>query len=249
MSQNAPEVKASESLAVKWSKRVGTRGFATCFSLAIGVLVVGLVWLTPAGERTPAAVGAIVQTGAVLIGLLSLVLIARQIRATAAQAAHVAAVNSALAYHQYFGDLITVQIRRQLAAVANDCGFAEARKKGEPMSPEAVKCIKDSPKHDSVVSSYLDEFEEFCAAIHAKLLNEDYAYGLEATRIIRTWAVFGPYILSSRTETQDFRTYVELERVATAWTERRRREDELEKNAARNRSAASGVQSVLPLDA
>lgn len=228
------------------SERVETGGFATWFAVGVGVLAIGLIWAIPADERSPAAIAAILQTGAILVGLLSLVLIARQIRTTAAQAAHVAAVNSALAYHQHFGDLITVEIKRQMAEVAERCGFKESRQKGEPISADAVKCLKDNPVHDSVVSCYLDEFEEFCGAIHAQLLNEDYAYGLEANRVIRAWAIFKPYVLNSRTETEDFRTYMELERVALRWKDRREAEDEEEANSARNRNAAKGVTSVLP---
>jgi hypothetical protein len=248
MSIDLPKKGSAGPFATWVSKGVESGGFATYFALAMGALVVVLVWLIPVSDRTPVAVAAVIQTGAVLIGLLSLVLIARQIRATAAQAASTAAVNSALAYHQYFGDLVTLEIRRQLSEVAIDCGFAEARKLGKPMCDKAVACIKANPEHDGVVSSYLDEFEEFCAAIHAKLLNEDYAYGLEATRIIRAWAVFGPFIVLTRKEKSDFRTYIELERVASSWTARRKREDEDEENAVRNRNAANGVKSVLPLD-
>lgn len=230
----------------KISERAETKAFATCLAVSVGVLVVVSIWLIPEQDRTVAAAMSVVQTGAVIVGLLSLVLIARQIRTTASQAAHSAAINSALTYHQYFGDLITVQVRRQLGHVANTCGFSNARKLGNPMDQDAVKCIKRSPNHDSVVAQYLDEFEEFCGAIHAKLLNEDYAYGLEGTRVIRAWDVFSPYILETRTETQDFRTYVELERIARSWTERRKAEDAKEANAKLNQDAAKGIQSVLP---
>lgn len=241
------EVRVASGGFFQWISSVSEmKGFATVFAFCVAVVVGVVIWMIPSEQRSVSAAMSVVQTGAVVVGLLSLVLIARQIRTTAAQAAHTAAINSALTYHQYFGDLITVQVRRQLSHVSNTCGFSDARKKGEPMDDNAVKCIKRSPNHDAVVAQYLDEFEEFCGAIHAKLLNEDYAYGLEATRIIRTWAVFKPYILATRKETEDFRTYVELERIAGSWTERRKAEDTKEANAKLNRDAANGIQSVVP---
>lgn len=207
---------------LEWvAHRVESRGFITVFALTVGACAAFLIWKLDPEARTPGGIAAIVQTAAVLVGLLSLILIAKQIRATAAQAANAAAISQSLAYHQFFGDLVTVEVHEKIRKAAAECGFADARKKGEPMSPAAVACIKENETHDAVVACYLDEFEEFCGAIHAGLLDADYAYGLEATRVIRTWKVFEPYVVACRGETGDHRTYLELETVAATWTDKR----------------------------
>jgi len=228
------------------ARTVDSRGFITAFAFVVGAVMVWSIVGLPEEHQTPSSIAAIIQTGAIVVGLLSLVLIARQIRATATQTASSAAISRALTYHQFFGDLITAEIRQKMEAAATSCGFKDARKSGEPMTQQAVKCIKEDPGHDGVVASYLDEFEEFCGAIHAGLLDEDYAYGLEATRVIRTWKVFSPYVQATRLETSDHRTYIELERIADAWLKRRADEDQRESDARAQRNAANGVKNRIP---
>lgn len=236
---------------LKWiAKTVDSRGFITIFALTVVGGTAGAIYFMPSGDRTATSIAAVVQTAAVLVGLLSLILIGRQIRSSASQAAHAAATAKALAYHQFFGDLITVESREKLEHVADECGFKDARKSGKEMTDASVLCVKAVPAHDAMLACYLDEFEEFCGAIHAGLLDEDYSYSLEATRIIRTWKVFKPYVLATRTETDDHRTYVELERIADSWTARRVAEDaraaEDKKKVRQLLIDAQGVKKAIP---
>lgn len=193
-------------------------------------------------SRTVPNVVLIVQTCLIAVGLLSLVFIARQVRIVREQARSDQVWRKTLSYHQFFGDLVTTEVREKIAKVATECGFLDARQNGEPISTDAVKKIKKSPKHDAVIATYLDEFEEFCGAVHAGLLDRDYAYTLEATRIIRAWRLFEPYVIATRLETRDHRTYIELERLGENWRERRKMDDDRDRKARLDLTASNGVK-------
>ncbi|MBB4726328.1 DUF4760 domain-containing protein [Xanthomonas arboricola] len=203
---------------VKWvSGLLGKKGFATSFAIGVIVAVGGIIWFLDPASRTVANVSAVVQSGAIIIGLLSIVLLSRQIRATADW-------SSVLSYHQFFGDLITVETRRQLQEVAVACGFQKSREDATPIVQESIKTLQANPAHSAVVAAYLDEFEEFAAAVHAGVVQERYAYRLEGNRLIRTWQVFGPYIEACRQRQKDAHCYLEIEKLGTSWHARRQSE-------------------------
>ena len=236
---------------LKWiAKVVDSRGFITLFSGTVAIGSAIAIFMMPAEDRSATSIAAVLQTAAVLVGLLSLILIARQIRASAWQAEHAAATAKALAYHQFFGDLITITTREQIEHVSEQCQFKDARKSGKEMTPAAVVLVKASPAHDAVVACYLDEFEEFCGAILTNLLDEDYSYKLEGNRVIRAWRVFKPYIEQARLDNDDPRTWLELQRVAERWADRRAKEDAQEEEDRRKvrelLANATGVQPAIP---
>lgn len=195
---------------------IGTRGFATLFALSVAVACGLVIWRMAPVDRTYVAIGAVIQTGALCIGLLSLVLIARQTRTTAS----LAKVNS---YHQFFGDLITTETRQKMFKLAEDCGFTAEFEEQRPLTESAVEALMKL-ENRPVISSYLDEFEEFSGAVHAGAVSEEYAYRLEATRIIRTWIVFEPFIRAVRAKMRDERCYLEIARLGSTWQSRRVKE-------------------------
>jgi hypothetical protein len=200
----------------KASRQVGTRGFATVFALTVAVGCALTVWFMTPEERNYASVAAVIQTGAICIGLLSLVLIARQTRTTAT----LSKINS---YHQFFGDLITTETRQRLRDLAETCKFTKEMEEQRPLTVESVNLLQ-KPENRPVMSSYLDEFEEFCGAVHAGAVSEEYAYRLEATRVIRTWVVFEPFIKAIRIKAENERCYREIARLASDWQARRVKE-------------------------
>lgn len=216
-------------------------------TVVICMAVVGtalLIYLLPSDQRTIVNILEIIQTAAIVVGLFSLALLSRQTRLSGAQAEHAAAVNHRLVYHQFFGDLVTANVREKLCQVAAACGCSEAFRLGTPLDGESVAKIMNDDSHHAVVVSYLDEFEEFCGAIYCGLLDEDYAYRLEGERITRLWAVFAPFIGEARKRCP--RAYWEVERLACQWIERRKAEDEAEQEAQRKRAAENGVQAGIP---
>ncbi|MNN38781.1 hypothetical protein D3C81_1527930 [compost metagenome] len=104
--------------------------------------------------------------------------------------------------------------------MAVDCGFVEQMDKQAAITDDSINKIFQHADR-SVLSSYLDDFEEFCGAVNAGVVNGDYAYKLESTRVIRIWVVFNPYIRKSRHNHNDERCYLEIERLGSAWKQRR----------------------------
>lgn len=204
----------------KASALVGTRGFATVFALTVAVVCGVVIWRMAPGERNYASVAAVVQTGAICIGLLSLVLIARQTRTTAT----LSKINS---YHQFFGDLITTETRQKMRELGEACKFTAEMEEQRPITPDSVALLQEHVNRP-VMSSYLDEFEEFCGAVHAGAVSEEYAYRLEATRVIRTWVVFEPFIKAMRSKAENERCYREIARLASDWQARRVKESSQE---------------------
>lgn len=170
----------------------------------------------------------IVELGLLALGLLSLFLIAEQTRLTAKW-------NKLLSYHQFFGELITSEMVSDLRKVAETCGFSEEMRQLKPIHSASLECIVNSDEHMNTISAYLDEFEEFCAAVHAGVADHEYAYTLEATRVIRAWVVFEPFITRRRATVRYSRCYLELERLGGAWLERREKEakDKADKDGVR----------------
>lgn len=209
--------------AVRW---LGLPALASCAILLAAAIV---IWAVPATRSTFESVARVVELAILTIGLTSLVLLARQTRTTAKW-------SKLLSYHQFFGDLITKEMVVALQETAKLCTFEECMKKLEPMSSAAVDAVLADPAHDTVVSSYLDEFEEFCAAVHAGIADPEYAYTLEATRVIRAWIVFEPFIRRCRASTKYSRCYLELQRLGSAWKTRREAEES-------KKDAADGVRN------
>lgn len=204
------------------------KGLPSVVAAAVLVACVIAVMRMPPDDRSYQNVGQIIELGLLSVGLLSLVLIARQTRTTAKW-------NKLLSYHQFFGELISPATLVQMTGAAEACGFSEQMLKISPMTDDSVNKVLASPDHDQTVSTYLDEFEEFCAAVHAGIVDNEYAYTLEATRVIRAWVVFEPFITQCRSKTKYSRCYIELQRLGVAWKGRR------EKEEARNH-ATDGVR-------
>ena len=200
-----------------------------------GVFVVAAasIWLLPTlgSTRSFTNVMAIIQSALVALGLYSLYFVAEQARLTAEQVSQTreqtqqtAKWNKLLSYHQFFGELITTEMVLEMMAVAERCGFKDAMNSVQAMSLASRQALENDPVAVKTVAAYLDEFEEFCAAVQAGVTASEYAYTLEATRVLRAWIVFEPFIQSQRATHRFSRCYLELERIGSAWKERRERE-------------------------
>src|SRR5690606_22309594 len=143
--------------------------------------------------------------------------------------------NKLLSYHQFFGNLITTELVKTVLAVASRHGFASCMNSLQPMSQESLAKLEADSDGLKDIQAYLDEFEEFCGAVHAGVTDTEYAYTLEATRVIRAWTVFEPYIRVQRAKHTYMRCYLELERLGVAWKQRRDEE-------ARQKNAQDGVK-------
>lgn len=125
-----------------------------------------------------------------------------QLALTARQLVQTANWNKTLSYHQFFGDLVTRELADKVRAVVRKHKFDDAFTSLTAMSPTSLTDLMVDQEADSLISAYLDEFEEFCAAVKAGVVENGYAYGIEATRVIRAAVVFGPYIHRARSGTK-----------------------------------------------
>lgn len=219
----------------KWYRLVGWYNNAVNYTWRIigshvffGLVALVVAWYTwkqlqaiPDGPNATATKAGVIQAGAVILGLFSVLVAALQVRINATW-------NKVLSYHNFFGELITPQALRNLMATAKACGFSEKLQTGDELSQEDVAKIVDSPSHEAIISCYLDEFEEFCAAVNAGVVDNEYAYKLEGSRVVRVHKLFASYIRHCRGDDGANRSiYAELEHRANDWTVRKDHEFDL----------------------
>ncbi|HEL5329121.1 DUF4760 domain-containing protein [Stenotrophomonas maltophilia] len=209
---------------------------------ALVVVALGAMscYLLPTDMRTVPNYVLIVQTVVIVLGLGSLALLALQLRAanrqaacsvqqltlTAQQLTMTAKWNKTLSYHQFFGRLIAPELADKIRACAKKHEFDDSFTTISCISQQVLQAIWTDVEDHNAVSTYLDEFEEFCAAVNAGVVEKSYAYGIEATRVIRAATVFEPFIRRARSETRYSRAYFELEGLATDWRSQRDQEEQ-----------------------
>ncbi len=193
------------------------------------------------------------------LGLLSVILLVAQLRQTTSW-------NRVLAYHNYFGELPSEDRANQLFSCLSRLKIAVPTS-SKPLSKDQAKTLwadtgvvgRDGiPKQigQRVVREYLNDFEEFCGAVRAEVLNEKYVRELEGDRTINAYYGFREVIRITQQEAVDFgrseqdgdeygsmarklqgyrrKPYHELRLVATAW--RACREKEYQKLAKKRKS-------------
>lgn len=127
-------------------------------------------------------------------------------------------------YHQHFADIPPESCREKVYEIAQDLHFINCfNDRGQAMPAAALSTILGDKDLWEKVRPYLDHFEIFCGAINAELVNEDYAYSLQATRIVRNYTVFQPFIEHHQRTAAT--AYLELSKVAERWMKRMARTD------------------------
>lgn len=228
------------NITMKYSWRiVGSHLF---FLLAAGAICYGtyrILMALPAGQDTVATKAAVVQTGAVVLGLFSIVLTALQVRVNATW-------NKVLSYHNHFGSLITPEVIEKVKKVAIDRGFTDHLTEGTTIPETIAAAILENADSESLIGCYLDEFEEFCGAINAGVVDNDYAYGLEGTRILRVWNIYKLFIKKCR-ESDGSSPYVykQLEVVAHRWADRRQYDNKKEAARQQKLNGRGGMGSTV----
>lgn len=158
-------------------------------------------------------------------GLYSLLLIRNQMIAQERQLAanHAQLVDdhrwrTHITYHEHFAKVPADDIGAkmyELASVDLDC-IDHFDDLGKPVSDVVCQRIVTDPKCWGIVRPYLDYFEGFCGAVNAGIVDEDYAFSLQATRIIRNFTVFEQLI--KHYQKCNGTAYIELQKVATRWS-------------------------------
>ena len=124
-------------------------------------------------------------------------------------------------YHQHFSEVPSEDLRRQVYNLAQtgqhpfvDCFNG----RGRTMPYASLQEIRGNKSEWEFIRPYLDCFEVFCGAINAKLVDEDYAFSLQATREVRNYAVFESLIDIYKTDSPT--AYCEFYKVAYRWRQR-----------------------------
>ncbi|GEM_PF-3883998 len=119
-------------------------------------------------------------------------------------------------YHQHFLSVPPEEIRSKAYAKAEEMGFlGNFDGRGTPFSEEVKQRILGETEAWKIFRSYLDYFEEFCAAINAGLVDNGYAFSIQGTRVVRNFTVFERLIRHYQDETPT--AYVEMAKVALPW--------------------------------
>ncbi len=100
------------------------------------------------------------------------------------------------------------------------------------------------------LKSFLNKFEQLCAAINAKTVDESYAYAVHSARITDVYFKFHHYIDYIRVIADDDEIYIEIQKVASRWHERykntkKSREAQL-KELGEKLNNSSGTKPIVP---
>lgn len=112
------------------------------------------------------------------------------------------------------------------------------------LTEEEVKAIRADDDAYLQTKTYLNALEDIGAAVRIGFVDEDFAYALEGSRLMKAWEIFQPLAIALRDYHSAEGIYVELENVAAEWRERRA--TETEEIAARHRSARARIGLSKP---
>ena len=202
--------KRFQRLRVLWDD--GVLRWAIFLGLVVVTLSVSIYWR--GGSWTFDEKVKLIETTILALGLESLLLVASQNRATVVW-------NRLLSYHEYFQEMPPEARIRALVAAGDKLGFASCLRDLKPLDSTHVDAINADKDAILAIRAYLDDFEEFCAAVNAKIVDENYVYNIEGTRIIRASVVFEPMIRAFRHENRYTQCYLELQKLGDAWKKRR----------------------------
>jgi hypothetical protein len=131
-----------------------------------------------------------------------------------------------ISYHQLFGGGVPPEsVHKPMYALATEHNFIQNfDEMGQEMPEAALRGCIDDIGMRQVIRPYLDEFETFSAAVNAGIVDEEYARTLEGSRVIRNFTVFRALI--KHLQRGHPMAYVELEKLANKWAERKAREED-----------------------
>lgn len=214
----------------RWLLRRIRSNIATV-TMLVGIALVGwLVWsLYPELSGSDAAVRRnALEILLVAVGASSVLFLGMQLRQQANW-------HKVLSYHQFFHDLPTGTKTSDMTACLARLSIPKPTAV-KPVSVAQVKAIREDVGAESgsgrltaetAIKAYLDDFEEFCAAVNSGVVSDWYALNIEGSRVIRAYFAFAPLIEQLRKEAEQdgsqFRSkyYDELEDVAKRWRQER----------------------------
>ena len=241
-------------------KHVSSIAPRTIEAIAVGLFIVVIIaggwtfWEIPKAELTRDVAFKLTEAIVGALGVVSLLLVWAQLR-------HTAVLSRLLSYHQYFHDLPNISKVRDLYR-ALERNRISVPTWHSPLSETDIGSLladEQAPpdKAELVVREYLNDFEEFASAINCGLIDEDYAYQLEATRALNAHYGFRQMVIHWHAEDKQLSErssgsipvttnyYGELRSVAERWKVRKQAENEKETKAQEKRRIAAAPDIFL----
>jgi hypothetical protein len=163
---------------------------AIAIAAFIVVVIVGVwaLWEIPKQEFNRAEILKTIEAIIGGLGVSSLLLLWAQLR-------HTAILGKLTSYHDHFHDLPSIGKVRDLYMALERCKVAVPTWHAPMSETDREKLFGDTePPPASAelsVREYLNDFEEFAAAINCGLVDDDYAYRIESTRVLNAHLDFG----------------------------------------------------------
>jgi hypothetical protein len=223
------------------------------------IFIAAMIWLTRSYLSCDLTEAEFAQSVALWVALPALIALLYQTRANSIW-------NAVRSYHEFFPEVPEDEKRDQLATLFLQANI-EFPSLSIPMTDANIETMaalipvgSATPIGRKVVAArlrdYLDAFEVFAGAIHRRVVDEEYAYCLEGTRLIVTYFGFRHFIESLRGESESTlkflvpngnpvhflksKAYAELERVAKEWMSRRL-DDDLRLDTTQRKAAVAAL--------
>ncbi|HEY1890023.1 MAG TPA: hypothetical protein VGG63_06435 [Steroidobacteraceae bacterium] len=152
------------------------------------IVIVGTIaiWTTPNSQLTRDGLLNLLEAIFQALGVVGLILLWAQLR-------HTATLNKLIAYHRYFHDLPSAEKFRALYEALDRLKLKVPIWQEPFKAPELRIILSDTapyPKAEDVVRDYLNDFQEFAAAVNSGFVDDDYAYHIESARPINAYYGF-----------------------------------------------------------
>jgi hypothetical protein len=86
-----------------------------------------------------------------------------------------------------------------------------------PLDPAEVTKVFSDENARHATKTFLNYFENTCAAINIGHADEDLAFAVHSAEVLRTYMLFQPFIAEIRSKYNDDELYVELEKTYLRW--------------------------------
>jgi hypothetical protein len=204
----------------------------TAIIAAILVVIAGgvTIFLMPPADLTRDKILVVLNVVISALGVASLLVLWAQLRHTSTQ-------DRLVAYHEYFQDLPRAAKVNALYASMGRCKI-ERPIWQTPLSVAQRDIILGdaAPEPDTAhiaIREYLNDFEEFAAAVNVGLIDDEYAYHIESARILNAYYGFEElikyWLLEDQQKATEHRAtgvapsdyYGELKKLAEHWKTRK----------------------------
>lgn len=222
-------------------------GIAISAFVVVVIIGVWALWEIPKQEFNRTEILKTIEAIIGGLGVSSLLLLWAQLR-------HTAVLGKLTSYHDHFHDLPSIGKVQDLYKALGRCKVAVPTWHAPMSEEDRAKLFADSEpppgSAELAVREYLNDFEEFAAAIKCGLVDDDYAYRIESTRVLS--AAFGFRRMVNHWHAEDKEKsersggtipvttdyYGELLSVAERWKVRKEAEQQKEMKAQEKRRMA-----------